>query len=137
MPVVVKREEPVQKQPAQVQPPEEKKQPTQQVEQRRKPVRTAPAPTPTPVPSTAAKPQAKLVYAVQLGVFKSKANADALVRQYTLKGYDAYAQKTTTAKGTLYRVLVGKFDTRNKATFLMKEIKNKENVSAIVYHGKV
>ena len=58
--------------------------------------------------------------------------------KFKQKGYDAFTQKSTiTGKGTLYRVLVGKFDTKNKATFLMRQIRNKENVSAIIYHGKV
>jgi cell division septation protein DedD len=141
----------VQKQPAQVQPSEEQKGTTKQVEQKRTPSRTAPTtapvtavppkakPTPpTASPVTAAKPQKRLVYSVQLGAYKSKQNADALVKSYKQKGYDAFTQKSTTAaKGTLYRVLIGKFDTKNKATFLMREIRNKENVSAIIYHGKV
>jgi|GEM_PF-964183 len=147
-PVIVKRERPAQEQPAQVQPSKEQKKPAQQVEQERKPAITAPAPTASvkpkakPAPPHAAvpavKPQAQTVYSVQLGAYRSKANADALVKQYRLKGYDAFTHESTTAdKGTLHRVLIGKFDTRTKATEMMKQIKNKENVSALIYQGKI
>jgi len=147
-PVVVKREKPAQKQPAQVESSEEQKKTTQQADQKREPVRTTPAPAttvqpktkpaPPPAPVTAAKPQAKTMYAVQLGAYRSKTNADALAQQYKQKGYDAYTHEGTTAdKGTLYRVLIGKFDSKNKATDLMRKIKNKENVNAIIYQGKL
>lgn len=153
VPVALKRERPVQKQPAQVQPSsEEQKGTTKQVEQKRKPATptTPPAPattvkpktkqTPThpTAPVTTAKAQTKLVYAVQLGAYKSKANADALVRKYTQKGYDAFTQKSTIAgKGTLYRVLIGKFDNKSKADQLARQIRSKENISTIIFHGKV
>jgi CheY-like chemotaxis protein len=153
-PVVVKRERPAQKQPAQVQPAEDQKMTAKQVEQKRRPPKPSatpapatavkpkakpkpPAPPVTTAPVTAAKTQAKTVYSVQLGAYKNKANADALVMKFKQKGYDAFVHQTATQKGTLYKVLIGKFDNRSKATFLMREIRNSENVSAIIFHGKV
>lgn len=135
-PAIVKREKPAQEQTAQVQSPKEQLKPEQQ-DKRRKPVTTT-APAPKPSPVKAVRPQAKSIYAVQLGVYKNRANATALVQKYKQKGYDAYIQKITTAdKGILYKVLIGKFESRRKAVELSRSIRNKENISTIIFHGKV
>lgn len=129
---VLMKEPQIQRQTAQIQPPDEQSKPSEQVERRT--TRTAP----TPAPVKAVSPQAKSVYAVQLGAYKNRANATALVQKYKRKGYDAFIKRTITAdKGTLYKVLIGKFESRNKAIELSRRIRNKENISTIIFHGKV
>lgn len=70
------------------------------------------APKPAPA-ATSAKPAAGS-FAVQLGSFVSKENADGLVKEMTAKGFNAFlAPPITTGGRTLYRVRVG--PTRDRA----------------------
>jgi cell division protein FtsN len=58
-------------------------------------------------------------YAVQVGVFSAKANAEKLAGKLKGEGYTAGVKKTE--KG--YRVLVGRFETGEKAEPLYKKLK--------------
>jgi CheY-like chemotaxis protein len=76
----------------------------------------------------------KPFYSVQLGAFKNKSRAEALARSYTAKGYEAFAHEGADAdKGTFYRVLVGKFETRNEALQLSNRIHEKDKVKSIIF----
>lgn len=95
----------------------------------------APAPTPVPVKAVAkpdAKPSGKTIYSVQIGAFKSEANASALTKQYKDKGYDAFTQKAQKDKETIYRALVGRLDNAKEAAKLSETIRTKENIKGII-----
>lgn len=79
----------------------------------------------------------KQFYSVQLGVFKIKANAEALAKTYKEKGYDVFIHKGT-AKGNkiLYRVLIDKFEKRKEALQLAEDVRTKEKIETTVFSGK-
>ncbi len=114
---------------------------------------TKPVPAPEtkpaqqPAPAVAAKPAkpaspaapvasvaAKTGHSVQLGAFRDAGHAEALAKKYRDKGYDAFVKKTDSKdKGTLYRVLVGKFGDRKESVRMSESIRSKEKVQAVVY----
>jgi cell division septation protein DedD len=76
----------------------------------------------------------KQFHSVQVGAFKSEDNALALASSYAAKGYEAFTQKGYGAdKQDVYRVLVGKFQTRNEALQLSNVIREKEKVKSVVF----
>jgi cell division septation protein DedD len=103
--------------------------------------KTAPAPAPAsvaatkaPEPATAAKPNAKKVYSVQLGAFKGESGAEALVKTYKGKGYEAFTHKGTTKdNASVYRVLIGKFENRKEASTFAAQIETKEKIKTIIF----
>jgi len=62
-------------------------------------------------------------YALQLGVFGTKENAQRLAARLESRGYDPYIKESSKGSKTLYRVLVGRFDSpgRSGPTFLKLE----------------
>jgi len=91
-----------------------------------KPAVSAPASKPMP------KPAGQALYSVQIGAFKSEANAAALAKQYKDKGYDAFTHKIQKDQETLYRVLIGKFENRKEAAKLAHSIEAKEKTKAVI-----
>ena len=80
----------------------------------------APAPVAAPQPAPAARPAsppaggAKPGFAVQLAALNSRAEADAMVKRLSAKGYDAYVQDPAVGAKT-FRVRVGNYPTRGEA----------------------
>jgi len=144
---VVKPSQPVQQgaeKTAPSQPPQAEQKPIDKTMEK-KPVTQSPAPSasakpkavPAPkAPSKAAiKTPAKAVYSVQIGAFMNSANAEALAKQYKGKGYDAFVQKGMKDKGTIYRVLIGKFESRKAAAKQAESIRSKEKTGAVIFKG--
>jgi cell division septation protein DedD/ActR/RegA family two-component response regulator len=131
-PVVAKQLNPVQPpkpepvQPQTLMPPKEQQKPQQ----------LPPKVIPKPAPQVAAvKPALKPFYAVQIGAYKNEANAISITEKYKGKGYDAFTYKSEIkGKGTFYRVLIGKFNNNKGAAELAKSIRNKENITAVIFH---
>lgn len=100
------------------------------------PAAVSPPPAAMSAPSTAQMPEkkqaGKALYSVQIGAFKNEKNAEILVKQVREKGYDAFVQTTPKDKEMLHRVLIGKFEDRKEAGKLAEDIRNKENVKAII-----
>lgn len=87
------------------------------------------------VPET--KAAGKPFYSVQLGAFKSESGADALVKTYKGKGYEAFSYTGKTKdKGTLYRALIGKFENRKEAVKLAAQVETKEKIKTIIFSEK-
>jgi DNA-binding response OmpR family regulator len=129
-PAIVTPAKPIQQQAAKVEPPKVEPSPVQQKPQQ---VIVEKKPAPPSVPKI--KPEGKPMYSVQIGVFKSEANAIALVKKYKDSGYDVFTQKSTIKdKGILYRVLIGKLGNKKEATHLAKKIRDKEKINVIIYH---
>jgi CheY-like chemotaxis protein len=81
-----------------------------------------------------AKEEKRHFYSVQIGIFKKKANADALVKHFTKLNYKTFSYKTTGKnKNSLYRVLIGRFDSKKEADALAKTINSKENTKALIF----
>lgn len=94
---------------------------------------TAPKPAPpAPVPA-ATSPAAKGSFAVQLGSFGQKDNADRLVREMTAKGFNAFLAPTKTGDGRdIYRVRVGPARDRAAAEALAAQLKRIGQTGTVV-----
>ena len=91
-----------------------------------------PSETQTPLP--AADPPVAPVYSVQLGAFRNERSAEALTAIYKEKGYKSFTQIGTAAdKGTVYRVLIGKFQGRKEALQLAAQVAKKEKIKTTVF----
>jgi DNA-binding response OmpR family regulator len=88
-----------------------------------------------PVPSTAtdAKHADKPLH-VQIGVFKSRQNAESLTKKYKQLGYDAYTfESSIEKKGIIYRVLIGNFKNKKEASQLADKIRTREKINAVIF----
>ncbi len=86
----------------------------------------------------AAKAKAAGKFAVQAGYFESEKNAQSLVATLKEKGYEAYVLKNEVAgtgseTRTFHRVLIGTFDTGRKAAAYARELKQKDNLSVVIF----
>ena len=97
---------------------------------------------PSPAPSSKKSPavsnvgkQATQKYSVQVGAFRDRVNAVTYAKQLVEKGYDARVHKTDLAeKGTLYKVLIGKFDQKKEAAQMARTVRMKEETSTVLFH---
>lgn len=92
------------------------------------PSRTPPAAKPTAskptVPATvpASRGATRGAYVVQIAALNSRAEADAMVRQLSTKGYEAYVQPPAQGGPSIFRVRIGNFPTRREAETLAAKI---------------
>jgi len=71
---------------------------------------------------------------VQIGVFKSRQNAESLAKKYKELGYDAFTlESPIEKKGIMYRVLIGNFKNKKEASQLANKIRTKENINAVIF----
>ena len=59
-------------------------------------------------------------------------NALSISREFQNKGYDSHIYESKTDKGTLYKVLIGKYHSRTEAAKNAHEIESNEHINAIV-----
>ncbi len=79
-------------------------------------------------------PLRKPFYSVQLGAFKNEDRAQALVKKFREKGYDAFTRPGVAKDGSpIYRVLVSKYEDRKAAKRLAVEIQSREKVETTLY----
>lgn len=71
-------------------------------------------------------------WAVQLGSFSSKTNANKLAKNLHAKGFSAYVDEYKRHGTLAYRVLVGKNTDRNQAIHLQKLMQGKLNIHGII-----
>jgi len=71
-------------------------------------------------------------FAVQLGSFRSRENADGLVRDMTAKGFTAFIAPTTSGGRELYRVRVGPTRDRAQAEALAAQLRRIGQSGSIV-----
>jgi DedD protein len=110
----------------------------------------APAALPTPVPSVAPPPLAdpnrdpnkdanrdsnKDGFSVQLAAFADDKGANALANKLKRAAYPAYTEPLTTSRGTLWRVRVGPYPSRDAAIEVRDRLKG-EGYSGIVAAAK-
>jgi len=71
-------------------------------------------------------------FAIQMGLFRTKAYADGLLTRLHQLGYAPYIQEfSDTRKGLLYAVRAGSYDTRAQAAAAAAVFKDKEKMAAI------
>jgi len=78
-----------------------------------------------PLPLAPGQQQASvpsLCYAVQVGCFSNKVNAQNLAAKLTAQGYSAYVEEAASSSKATYRVRVGRLSTRQEAVQLEKKL---------------
>ena len=88
----------------------------------------AQAPAPSPSPSTEAEQGA---FSVQLAAYADDKGANSLANKLKRAGYPAYTEPLKTSKGTLWRVRVGPYASRDSAIETRNKLKG-EGYSGIV-----
>jgi DedD protein len=97
------------------------------------PARPAPVAEPAPHIAPATNQRAERgTFVVQLGSFRSKENADGLVRDMSAKGFAAFVAPITSNGHELYRVRVGPTRDRASAEALAAELKRVGQSGSIV-----
>ena len=105
------------------------------------PVATAPPPAP-PLETGSASPTSRTTagkpassghgWAVQLGSFASRANADKLVRQLKAQGFGVYVLSGGSGAAARYRVRVGPLADRNAAAQTAAKLKSSGHIGSLV-----
>ncbi len=67
-------------------------------------------------------------FSIQTGNFKDIANAEELRDRLLYKGYSARIEDPTSNDGIWYRVLIGKYQNREDAAILARELREREQV---------
>ncbi len=96
-------------------------------------IKTATATPPTPATATADAPKAG--FSVQLAAFADDKGANSLANKLKRAAYPAYTEPLTTSKGTLWRVRVGPYSSRDEAVGVRDKLKG-EGYSGIVAAAK-
>jgi DedD protein len=96
------------------------------------PTSSAPASTPREEPRPSAKPAPSGAFAVQLGSFSSRDNANRLVRDMTAKGFAAFVAPIPSKGRVLYRVRVGPARDRAAAEALATQLRRIGQTGSIV-----
>jgi DedD protein len=90
---------------------------------------TVPAPISVPVAKSAA---AGRTWAVQLGSFASRANADKLVHQLKSRGFSVYVAQGGSGPSLRYRVRIGPMADRGAATQTIAKLKTAGQTASLV-----
>ena len=104
--------------PAETPPAADKDEPEQEAAPRPEPSRTPPEPVAKPEPEVSKEEPAASttgMWAVQLGSFSNKENAERLAADLRKQGYAAFLSQLDTASGTLHRVRIGPLKDRDSA----------------------
>ena len=62
-------------------------------------------------------------YSGQIASFKSRSEADDLVKTMSVRGHDAFSHQVEVKGGTWYRVMIGKYDSRAEAVKRLEALK--------------
>jgi DedD protein len=90
------------------------------------------APSPTSKKATARSAASGHGWAVQLGSFASRANADKLVRQLRAQGFGVYVVSGGSGTAARYRVRVGPMADRNAASQAQAKLKSSGHAGSLV-----
>jgi CheY-like chemotaxis protein/cell division septation protein DedD len=75
-------------------------------------------------------------YSVQVGYFSVAANAESLSATLRSKNYDVFIDTAKKGGGTRYRVLVGRYKTRDEAMQMLRKMKKAEKLDAAIYQRR-
>ena len=87
---------------------------------------------PAPISPSAKPTMAGKAWAVQLGSFASRANADKLVRQLKAQGFSVYVVSGGSGPSLRYRVRIGPMPDRGTATQAVAKLKSAGQVASLV-----
>lgn len=91
-----------------------------------------PASAPEPAPRPAVPPPSGEGWVVQLGSFSDELNARGLQESVRQAGFNAFVQPLFAEQGTVWRVRVGPFDTREEANEQRARLRERLNRDGIV-----
>jgi DedD protein len=94
-----------------------------------------PTPEPESAVSETSSTEALSGWYVQVGSFSLELNASGLSKRLKLSGYDARLQKTSTATGYAYRVMVGPSKSREVAEKLRDRLASERQLEGIVINN--
>lgn len=77
----------------------------------------------------------RVYYSIQVGAFKSKAQAETVKKRLQKKGYHVNITKSTTGK-ILYKVRLGRFKNREEAMVFLRKIKDRERLDGIIVRSE-
>src|SRR5210317_994821 len=122
---------PVQQEPARQEPAQE-----EPVREAPKPVVVPDKPAEEPAPKPAPQPAASTtgMWAVQLGSFSSKENAEKLAADLRKQGYAAFLSQLTTENGQLHRVRIGPQKDRESAEEMARRLAKVGQKGQVVPH---
>ncbi len=89
------------------------------------------AASPAPRGATEASKPAGATFSVQLAAFSDDKGANALANKLKRAGHSAYTEPLETSKGTLWRVRVGPFPTRDEAVAAREALKGEGQVGIV------
>jgi DedD protein len=92
---------------------------------------SAPATASAPAPANAAEPPRE-GFVVQLAAFSDDKGANALAGKLKRAGYPAYTETITTSRGTLWRVRVGGYPSRDAAAQSRDKLKAEGHAGIVV-----
>ena len=79
------------------------------------------------------QPAKDLICSIQVGAFKSEANAQVLLQKYKDKGHTVFIDKSDIKdKGTMYKVLIGPFQQISDTSQVAEDIRLRENINPFV-----
>ena len=103
-------------------------QPSRDVESMPPLITASPVTSVTPVEEASVAPETNKPYAIIVGAFRLRENADHLIASLRQKGYDAAILDTT--RTGLYRVCIGTFDGQDEALLRLEKVRSEEMASA-------
>ena len=71
-------------------------------------------------------------YTIQVGAYKTEENARQMVNRLLKKGYEAHIKSELKQDTPLFKVLVEKFNNKDKAYDLANKLINKENLPSFI-----
>lgn len=80
---------------------------------------------PQNIPAKISEKAAEKHVSIQVGSFKNKDNADKFAEKLSGQGFESHAEEGKTPEGTVYRIRVGKFATRDDARDTITRLKNR------------
>jgi DedD protein len=92
----------------------------------------APAPPAPSLETSSTPPKSAAGYAVQLGSFANRSNADNLVHQLKAQGFAVYMLSEGSGKAARYRVRVGPLNDRDAAERTIARLKSSGHASTLV-----
>jgi cell division septation protein DedD len=85
-----------------------------------------PARAPAPAPAAASNEPAGQGFAVQIAALNVRSEADAIAKRLSSKGYAAYVLTPANGTPSVFRVRVGKFNTRREAETVAAKLQKEE-----------
>jgi DedD protein len=112
-----------------------KEEPAKAEAPKEEPRKAEPLPASNPPPRAEPAKEAAGEFAVQVFAFSDDKGANSLVNKLKGKGFPAYSEPVSTSRGTLWRVRVGPFPSRDGATAAREKLKG-EGYNGIVAQAK-